>query len=133
MSIPPFDLALRRRIPPDSGFACLMAEYACPGRCVRTAVQGFFPAWARSMPGRKDRRALHSAAELERDARLFQARQACARKIMPEKNAGRNAMRRRNESFYQKNGRKQGFCCAKFFAIAFARRLMYCIMVAGGT
>ena len=65
---------------------------------------------------------------LESGMRFFQPQLNAGRKTMPEKNDGRNAMGRRNESFFEKNGRKQGIFCANFLAIAFARRLMYCIM-----
>ncbi len=78
----------------------------------------------------KYRRALKCVAVLERGTLFFQAVQGGEKQRLPDKNAGRNAMRRRNESFSVKNGRKQGFCRAKFFAIAFAARLVYGIMVA---
>ena len=48
---------------------------------------------------------------------------------MAGKTDGRDAKRRRNEGFFTKNGRKQGVFPAKFFEIAFVRRLMYCSMV----
>ena len=48
---------------------------------------------------------------------------------MPQKSDGRDGKHHRKESFFQKNGKKQGIFYAKVFAIAFVRRLMYCIMV----
>ncbi|MBE5799530.1 MAG: hypothetical protein E7321_06225 [Clostridiales bacterium] len=48
-----------------------------------------------------------------------------------KKTDGSDASGNKNESFYPKNGRKQGISRAEFFAIAFARPLVYCIMVAG--
>jgi hypothetical protein len=135
MSIPPFDLALRRRIPPGIGrrFTRLMAEYARRRRCVRRAAEGFSPRGRLNMLRRKDRRELNFAHTLESGARSFQVWTDAVRKIVPEKNNGRIAMYRRNESFFEKNGRKQGIFFTKFFEIAFARGLMYCIMVVCAT
>jgi len=78
MSIPPFGLALRRRIPPEPGClsARLMAEYAWNRRCVRAAARGFSPAPPLRMLLRKRRQTLKCAETLESAARLFQPAQA---------------------------------------------------------
>jgi hypothetical protein len=110
-------------------FARLMAEYARQRRCVRRAARGFSPAVRFVMLRQKAGADRVWSNGWKRTLGFFRREQERRRKTMPQKTDGRNAMCRRNESFFEKNGKKQGISCAKFFAIAFMRRLMYCIMV----
>jgi len=66
---------------------------------------------------------------LESGVCFFQYEQPLRWGRLPGRFDGRNASGNRNESFFAKNGRKQGFLSAKFFAIAFERLLVYGIMV----
>jgi len=107
----------------------LMAEYAGRGRYVRAAAQGFSPEAGMGMLRKKARR--------EHEFRfLLESRTPFSRRAKGGKVgffrlifSGKRRGVCRNESFSGKNRRNKGNSSAEFFAIAFLRRLLYCIMV----
>ncbi|MBQ7888062.1 MAG: hypothetical protein IJ313_14415 [Clostridia bacterium] len=105
MSIPPFGLALRRRIPPI-GFACLMAEYACPRQCVREAARGFSPARPSVMLRAKVRRAQAFALSLEREARFLRTESALRAEENAEKNRWQKCHAPQKRKFFCKKRKK---------------------------